>query len=90
MREIDKLLTVDDVAQALQVCRRTAYTYMAQMYHLERPRRVTERALQNWIQDRSSAPKDAAWVKSAKRQRRGAWRPETTDYRIPRRREGDT
>ena len=47
------LLTVDDVAAILKVSRRTAYGYMMQMPHMERPRRVTEGALEGWINGRT-------------------------------------
>lgn len=53
---MERLLTVDDVAAALRVCRRTAYTYMGQMIHLDKPRRVSEYSLREWIRERTAGP----------------------------------
>lgn len=53
---IEKLLTPDDVAQVLQVSRRTAYRIMHQMPHLETPFRVTENGLRAWLNDRTAQP----------------------------------
>ena len=39
---MDKLLTADDVAEVLQVSRRTAYKIMHEMPHMESPFRVAE------------------------------------------------
>ena len=49
-------MTVDDVAAALQVSRRTAYTYMGQMIHLAGPLRVSESSLRAWIIERTAGP----------------------------------
>ena len=61
------LLTVDDVAAVLQVSRRSAYTYMEQMPHMDQPRRVTERALQEWIDSKMVCPPRAAKVRKLRR-----------------------
>ena len=53
---MDRLLTPDDVARVLQVSRRTAYSIMHQMPHLERPFRVTESALWAWMAARTINP----------------------------------
>jgi len=55
---MDKLLTPDDVAAILQVSRRTAYTYIGQMIHLERPLRVSESSLRAWIIERTAGPRE--------------------------------
>ena len=46
---MDRLLTPDDVAGILQVGKRSAYGYMAQMVHMRNPLRVTEDSLRDWI-----------------------------------------
>lgn len=87
---MDKLLTVDDVAGILQVSRRTAYTYMRQMVHMERPMRVTEKALAGWITGRMTAPADKTMMPREGKQKAPAWGlpgRNTGDYHIPRRRE---
>lgn len=53
---MEKLLTPDDVAEVLQVSRRTAYTYMHQMRHLENPLRVTREALQAFLSAKTVDP----------------------------------
>lgn len=53
---MDRLMTADDVAQALNVSRRTAYTYMAEMIHLTRPLRVAESSFREWIFSNTTAP----------------------------------
>ena len=81
---MEKLLKVDDVAQALQVSRRTAYTYMEQMIHLDRPRRVSEYGLAAWIRARTVDP-----AMQGKGKKKTAVRPMKTPItHIPRRREG--
>ena len=82
---MDKLLTVDDVAEILQVSRRTAYTYMGKMLHLNQPLRVSESALRAWIAGRTVDPEQ-----EKKKGRRTEPRPMVgesfTGYHIPRRR----
>lgn len=53
---MERLLTVEDVMEIVQVSRRTAYTYMQTMIHMTRPLRVTEAALKAWIAERMTAP----------------------------------
>lgn len=53
------MLTADDVAVALKVSRRSAYTVMRAMPHMERPLRVTERALAEWVDHRTVYPTEA-------------------------------
>ena len=87
---MEKLLKVDDVAQALQVCRRTAYTYMGQMDHLERPRRGTEYSLRGWLAARTAgAGEKAAHGKGGRKS--PVWCPgmgNTGEWKIPRRKGG--
>ena len=83
---MDRMLTVDDVALVLSVSRRTAYAYMAQMIHLEKPRRVSEWSLQAWIRARTVDPETSGNGKR-KAPARGL-KIDLVDYHIPRRREG--
>lgn len=89
---MDKLLTPDDVAQALQVCRRTAYTYMGQMIHLDKPRRVSEYSLREWMRDRTAGP-DEPKATNGKGKKKAHQRPlkmalmGNEDWRILRRRD---
>lgn len=82
---MEKLLAPDDVAGILQVSRRTAYTIMHQMPHLERPFRVSESGLRAWLYERTRQPEGKG--KGKQKARRG--REQMTaaaDFRIPRRR----
>ena len=88
---MDRMLTVDDVARVLSVSRRTAYTYMAQMIHMDSPRRVTEYSLRAWIAERTAGPDEPKETKG-KGKKKTRQRPLKmalmgNDYRIPRRRE---
>ena len=78
---MDKLLTPDDVAGILHVSRRTAYTIMHQMPHLEKPFRVSEAGL------RARQPEDKDKGKQKARQRAVKMPLLGHDYHIPRRRE---
>ena len=71
---MERMLTPEDVAQVLSVSRRTAYDYMTQMPHLDRPRRVSEYSLHEWIMERTIDP-------TARKRMHNV-----TDYRLPRRR----
>lgn len=83
---MEKLLAPDDVAEILQVSRRTAYTIMHQMAHLERPFRVSESGLRAWLAERTMQPEDKGKGKQKARQR-APYRPLIgEDYHIPRRR----
>lgn len=53
---MEKMLTVDDVANVLQVSKRSAYGYMRDMPHIDRPLRVSEMSLREWINARTKAP----------------------------------
>ena len=85
---MDKLLTPDDVAAILQVSRRTAYTIMHQIPHLERPFRVSEAGLRAWLYERTAQPEGRSQGKQKARQRAVKMPLLGQDYHIPRRREG--
>jgi len=83
---MDKLLTPDDVAAILQVSRRTAYTIMHQMPHLEKPFRVSEAGLRAWLYERTRQPEDKNKGKTKAHQRAVKMPLLWNDYHIPRRR----
>lgn len=82
---MEKLLAPDDVAGILQVSRRTAYTIMHQMPHLEKPFRVSEAGLRAWLYERTRQPEGKGKGKQKARQR-AVKMPAAADFRIPRRR----
>ena len=86
---MEKLLTVDDVASALQVCRRTAYTYMEEMIHLDRPRRVSECSFRAWMLGRTAGPEDSRAHGKGKKKTpvMGLKIALMEDFKIPRRKE---
>lgn len=85
---MEKMLSADDVAEALQVSRRTAYTIMHQMEHLPRPFRVTEGALRGWLAERTLGPGETPGkAPAAARKKRRYAPPAPEAWRIPRRRE---
>ena len=86
MREIDKLLTPDDVAHVLQVSRRTAYRIMHQMPHIETPFRVAESGLRAWLAGKTVDPAMMETKGKAKTRQRAVKIPLVNDYHIPRRR----
>ena len=53
---MEKLLTPADVASILSVSKRTAYSLMKGMARIERPLRVTEGSLREWLADREITP----------------------------------
>ena len=83
---MDKLLTPDDVAQVLQVSRRTAYRIMHQMPHMETPFRVAETGLRAWIAGRTVSPATESKGKAKARQRAAKMPLVGEVYKIPRRR----
>ena len=83
---MDKLLTPDDVAAILQVSRRTAYTIMHQMPHLERPFRVSESGLRAWLAERTAQPEGKNKGKQKARWRAGKRPLLAEEMHIPRRR----
>ena len=83
---MEKLLTPDDVAQVLQVSRRTAYRIMHQMPHMETPFRVAETGLRAWIAGRTVAPEMENTGNTKARQRAAKIPPAGNEYHIERRR----
>jgi predicted DNA-binding transcriptional regulator AlpA len=83
---MDKLLTPDDVAQVLQVSRRTAYRIMHQMPHIDTPFRVAETELRVWLGRKTVDPSMIETKGKAKTHQRAAKIPLVNDYHIPRRR----
>lgn len=53
---MDKLMKVEDVAEALNVTRATAYKYIRQMRHMESPVRVTEGDFRAWVLAKTAMP----------------------------------
>ena len=88
---VEKLLKVDDVAAILQVSRRTAYDYMAQMIHLEKPLRVTEAALREWLTARTAPPRGQEIIRGRNnaqlKRRMAAVNSAAIPFRLPRHRE---
>lgn len=78
---MDRLLTADNVADILQVSARTAYGYMSEMPHIDRPRRVTEGVLKAWITGRTVIPAEKKVGRNRYRLRDAI----AEDYRIPKR-----
>ena len=78
---MEKMLTVDDVAETLQISRRSAYRYMAGMVHLEKPMRITEASLRAWIAQGTVDPEAPRRKRITAKRHTG---PE--GYRIPKRR----
>jgi len=83
---MDKLLTPDEVAEILQVSRRTAYRIMHQMPHIETPFRVSESGLLVWLAGKTVDPAMIETKGKAKTRQRAAKIPLLNDYHIPRRR----
>lgn len=50
---MSRLLTVADICERYQCKEKTARRYMRQMEHMERPLRVTEKALEAWEASRT-------------------------------------
>lgn len=53
---MEKLMTVEDVAEVLQVATATAYRKMKEMRHMTSPLRVTESDFMAWLQQKMDAP----------------------------------
>lgn len=90
---MEKLLTVEDVAEKLQVTRATAYKYIRQMRHMESPVRVTESDLNAWVMARMTAPGDRMEPEKKRRKKpeKGRVIPmpgPDGKYHVPRRRIG--
>lgn len=77
---MEKLLTPDDVAGILQISNRTAYKIMHQIPHMERPFRVSELGLRDWINKQTRTANEPKKRKVEKRM------PMMADFHIPRKR----
>lgn len=53
---IDRLLSPEDVADIMSISKRSAYTVMHRIPHMDSPLRVTERALREYINERMVYP----------------------------------
>ena len=53
---MERLLSPDQVAEIMSISKRSAYTVMNRMPHMEQPLRVTERALREYIESRMVYP----------------------------------
>lgn len=63
---MEKLLTPSDVAGILQVSKRKAYDLMKGMARIERPLRVTEASLREWLADKAVTPGEKPKYKRSK------------------------
>lgn len=53
---IDRLLSPEDVADIMSISKRSAYTVMHRIPHMDSPLRVTERALKDYIEGKMIYP----------------------------------
>lgn len=53
---MERLLAPDQVAEIMSISKRSAYTVMNRMPHMEQPLRVTERALREYIDSKMVYP----------------------------------
>lgn len=53
---MERMLSPEQVAEILSVKKSTAYTVIHQMPHMERPLRVSERALREYIESKMVYP----------------------------------
>lgn len=53
---MERLLSPDQVAEIMSISKRSAYTVMYRMPHMEQPLRVTERALREYIESKMVYP----------------------------------
>lgn len=63
--KMERLLAPDQVAEIMSISKRSAYTIMNQIPHMQQPLRVTERALREYIESKMVYP-----IQMAKRKRR--------------------
>ena len=87
--KLDVLLSVKEIAARYGKSEKTAARYMRQMEHMEKPLRVTEKAVIAWETGRTYEPQQ----KTAERPARPRKKPQDLSecrYRIPRVRPGRT
>lgn len=53
---MERLLSPEMVAEIMSISKRSAYTVMYKMPHLQQPLRVSERALKEYIESRTVYP----------------------------------
>ena len=53
---MERLLSPEQVAEIMSISKRSAYTVMNRMPHMEQPLRVTERALKEYIESKMVYP----------------------------------
>jgi hypothetical protein len=53
---MERLLSPDAVAEIMSISRRSAYTIMNRIPHMEQPLRVSERALREYIEKKTVYP----------------------------------
>jgi hypothetical protein len=53
---MERLLSPDAVAEIMSISRRSAYTLMHSIPHIEQPLRVSERALREYIEKKTVYP----------------------------------
>lgn len=82
---MEKLLKVEEVAEVLQVSKKTAYGYMGQMIHMENPLRVSEGSLRAWINERTRAPEEKGRAGKAQTRSGSTRMPMEKDWHFPRR-----
>lgn len=64
---MEKLMTAKDVAEALKVSEKTAYTYMHQMQHMASPLRVTESEFRAWMMGKMMSPGETKKTRKKKK-----------------------
>lgn len=86
---MEKLLTAKDVAEALKVSEKTAYTYMHQMQHMASPLRVTESEFRVWMMGKMMSPGETKKTRKKKKPEKGRVIPlpgPDGKWHVPRRR----
>ena len=53
---MERLLSPEQVAEIMSISKRSAYTVMNRLPHMQQPLRVTERALREYIEQRTVYP----------------------------------
>lgn len=87
--KLDDLLTVKQIAQRYDRSEKTAVRYMREMEHMEKPLRVTEKAVIAWEASKTYEPQQKSNERPA-RPKKKAQDLSGGRYRIPRVRPGRT
>ena len=64
---MEKLLSARDIAERYEISERTAMRYMRKMRHMEKPLRVTERAVEEWENAKTFEPGEIRAGKTSRR-----------------------